>query len=82
MQSPLNFYKHLKQGLETRGFAKLDHDDCSFTYKNIMVLFWVDDCIIYVKETSDFDKVIDSLKDSFLLEQEDNMDGFLGLKTE
>ena len=82
MQNLLNFYEHLRQGLETRGFTKSDHDVCLFTDKKLMVLFWLDDCIIYVKEASDIDKVIDSLKDSFLLEQEDNMVRFLSLKIE
>ena len=30
-QSPLNFYKHLRDGLENRGFTKSNHDDCLFT---------------------------------------------------
>ena len=30
-QSPLNFYKHMKDGLENRGFTKSNHDDCLFT---------------------------------------------------
>ena len=30
-QSPLNFYNHLRQGLESRGFQKSEYDDCLFT---------------------------------------------------
>ena len=30
-QSPLNFYKHLWQGLESREFTKSSYDDCLFT---------------------------------------------------
>ena len=44
-----------------------------------MVLFWVDDCIFYVDDSKAVDKVIDSLKDEFLLEKEDDIAGLLGL---
>ena len=78
-QSPLNFYKHLRQDLESRGFTKSNHDDCLFTNGTVIVLFWVDDCIFYAKDSTCIDKIIDSLKDGFLLEKEDDMAGFLGL---
>jgi hypothetical protein len=79
-QSPLNFYKHLRQGLESRGFVKSAHDDCLFTNGETIVLFWVDDCIFYSKKSSTIDKVILSLKDEFLLEKEEDMAGFLGIQ--
>ena len=79
-QSPLNFYKHLRQGLESRGFVKSDYDDCLFMNGDIMVLFWVDDCIFYSNTNSAIDKLIDNLKDEFLLEKEEDMAGFLGLQ--
>ena len=78
-QSPLNFYKHLKEGLESRGFTKSNHDDCLFTNGDIIVLFGVDDCIVYAKESKTIDNMISSLKDEFLLEREEDMAGFLGL---
>ena len=43
------------------------------------MLFWVDECILYAKDSAAIDKVIDSLKDGFLLEKEDDMAGSLGL---
>ena len=57
-QSPLNFYKHLRQGLESRGFTKSDHDDCLFTSGETIALFWVDDCIFYSKKPSTIDIII------------------------
>ena len=45
-----------------------------------MVLFWVDDCIFYAKDNASIDTIISSLKDEFLLEREEDMAGFLGLK--
>ena len=78
-QSPLNIYKHSRQGLESRKFQQSDYDDCLFTNVNIMVLFWVDDCIFYSKDATSIDKLIDNLKEDFLLEKEEDMAGFLGL---
>ena len=78
-QSPLNFYNHLRQGLESRGFIKSSHDDCLFTNGETIVLFWVDDCIFYSKSAKTIDNVILSLKDEFLLEREEDMAGFLGI---
>ena len=49
-QSPLNFYNHLRQGLESRGFIKSSHDDCLFTNGETIVLFWVDDCIFILSQ--------------------------------
>ena len=37
-QSPLNFYKHLRQGLEDRGFTKAAYDKCPFTNGIVIVL--------------------------------------------
>ena len=78
-QSPLNFYRHLRQGLESRGFIKSAHDDCLFNNGEVIVLFWVDDCIFYSKEMGKIQQIIDSLKNEFLLEKEEDMAGFLGL---
>ena len=79
-QSPLNFYRHLRDGLESRGFKKSNHDDCLFTNGEIMVLFWVDDCIFYAKDDSSINAIISSLKDEYLLKRDEDMAGFLGLE--
>ena len=47
-----------------------------------MILFWVDDCIFFAKDKKMIDEVIDSLNDSFLIEREENVAGFLGLSIE
>ena len=64
-QSLLNFYKHLRQGLESRGFNKSNNDDCLFTNGKVIVLFWVDDCIIYAKNNDAINGLISSLKDEY-----------------
>ena len=76
----MNFYEYLRQGLEDKGFTKSDYDDCLFTNDTIMVLFWVDSYTFYTKEKHIINKVIVSLKDGFLLEQEEDVAGFLGIR--
>ena len=69
-QSPLNFCKHLRDRLESRRFKKSSHDDFLFTNGEIMVLFWVDDCMFHTKYGASINAIIYSLKDDFLLERE------------
>ena len=43
------------------------------------ILFWVDDAIFYTESKTSVDDFILSLKDTFLLEREEDMAGFLGI---
>ena len=45
-----------------------------------MVLFCVDDCILYAKDSTSINIRISDLKDEFLLGREEDMVRFLGLK--
>ena len=42
-------------------------------------MFLVDDCMLYSKEDSKIQKLIDNLKEELLLEKEEDMAGLLGL---
>ena len=77
-QSPLNFYEHLHQGLESRNFIKPDHDDCLFTNVEVIILVWVNYCMFYANVTKKIDQ-FNFFKDLFLLEKENDMAGILGL---
>ena len=68
--------------MESRGFIKSNYDDFLFTNRDMIVLFWVDNCIFYTKDTKTIDKVILSLKDGFILEQKKAMLFFLGIHSE
>lgn len=61
-KSPLNLYKQLRLGLESKGFEKSNYDDYLFTNEGIMVLFWVDNYILYSNSDSSIDKLIENLK--------------------
>ena len=73
-------YKYIWEGLEDCGFTESEYDECLFTNGIVMVLFWVDDTILYTKDKALIDKVILSLKDEYLLEREKDIAGFLGIK--
>ena len=75
----MNFYSRLRKGLKSRGFKKLDNDDCLFNNGDVVVLFWVGDCIFYSKYMNKIQKIIECLKDAFLLEKEEDMAGLLEL---
>ena len=45
-QSSANWYDCLKKGLERRGFRESKADPCVFMKKGIIILTYVDDCIL------------------------------------
>jgi hypothetical protein len=61
-QSPLNFFLHLKSGLEARGFIQSKHDPCLFVLKTVICLCSVDDCLFFAKCDDDIMGVIESLR--------------------
>ena len=46
-QIPLNFYRQLRHGLESRGFEKSNYDECLLNNGEVIVSFWVSDYIYY-----------------------------------
>jgi hypothetical protein len=82
-QSPLNFFLHLKSGLEARGFVQSKHDPCLFVSNTVICLCYVDDCLFFAKCDDDIMGVIESLRKPeptpFELNIEDDVAGFLGI---
>ena len=76
-QSPLNFYNHMQQGLESKWFKKSEYDDFLITNGTMIVLFWVDDRIFHAKEAKEIDVVITRLTDEFLPKREKDVADFL-----
>ena len=57
-QSPLNWFKRLKRGLEHRGFKPSKMDPCLFISKQVLCLVYVDDCLFFARDEADIDKAI------------------------
>ena len=84
-QASSNWYECLKKGLERRGFKESVADPCVFMKKGMMVLVYVDDCILISKEKSMLDQFIHSLAngiEKFEFTDEGSMDKYLGVEIE
>lgn len=86
-ESPRKFYDHLKKGLQDRGLKPSPFDHCLFMGPEVSVVMYVDDCIFFAKDQKDIKAIIKSLReppkdkdwDTFLLSEEEDYAGFLGI---
>ena len=62
-EAPRLWYEKLKKGLEDRGFKLSKVDPCLFFSKKVIVVSYVDDCILFAKCKADIDALIQSFKD-------------------
>ena len=78
----LNWHNKLKTALEDRGFVESLSDPCVFIGKNMVVLTYVDDCILVSKDKSTITQFISSLKhgkENFDFTDEGTMSSYLGV---
>ena len=80
-QSPRNWFLHLTKNLEKIGFKQMtDIDPCLFISKKVVLVSYVDDCVLAAKNQEDIDEVIEALRNAELeLEKESDVAGFLGV---
>ena len=79
-QSPRNFFQYLKNHLADNGLHQSNHDPCLFIGRSLIVVVYVDDVLMFSKDESNFDKLIDSLKRSGVaIRKEGSAEGFLGV---
>ena len=82
-QSPLNFFNHLKEGLEAREWEASKHDPCLFYKNGLTCLVYVDDCLFFGTKGEDVVTEIELLRaskpTSFSLAEESDVAGFLGI---
>lgn len=62
-QGPINFYNHLKEGLEERGFVQSKFEPCLFSNGKAICLVYVDDVLWFSKNEKDIDQAIQDLKE-------------------
>ena len=60
-QSSANWYDCPKKGLERRGFRESKADLCVFMKKGMIILTYVDDCILITNKKETLDQFIHSL---------------------
>jgi hypothetical protein len=79
-QSPRNHFLNLSSKLEDMGFRASDADPCLFVSKKVIVLIYVDDTLLYSRESTDIDAVVTGLRQRGMdLEEEEDVAGFLGV---
>ena len=81
-QASANWYKHLTAALERRGFTPSDNDRCVFFKEGLIVLIYVDDCIIIGKNDMQISDFISSLRtggENFEFTEEGNLEQYLGV---
>ncbi len=77
-----NWYEKLKQSLITRDFSPLKIDPCIFMKNGMILLVYVDDCIIIGDSMMRIDHLIHSLQhgeEQYILTEEGTLDKFLGI---
>ena len=84
-QSSTNWYDFLKKGLERRGFCESKADNCVFMKKGMIILTYVDDCILITNKKETLDQFIHSLANgikNFEFTDEGAIDKYLGVDIE
>jgi hypothetical protein len=79
-QASFNWYEKLRDGLNDRGFKASTVD---YMREGMMILVYVDDCIIVGKDMIDIDQFVLSMQngpENFVLTDEGSIDKFLGIE--
>ena len=82
-QSNYNFYQKLTKALKSRGINPCSTDSCVFASKNLIILVYVDDVLIFSKKKLWIDMFIKSLaegEENFELTDEGSIDKYLGVE--
>ena len=80
-QASLNWHNMLKTVLSDRGFVESISDLCVYITKDLIVLVYVDDCILISKEISAITDFVHSLHTgprNFVFTEEGTLESYLG----
>ena len=76
------WFKHLKKGLSELGFEPSKTDDCVFYKEGLILMIYVDDCLVASKDPAKIDDVIDGLQSKFDMTDEGDITDYLGVNIE
>ena len=79
-QAAFHWNELLTAGLIQVGFTQSESDPCLFLKSDIICVIYVDDTIFFAPKTATIESIITSLKESFELTDEGEVDAFLGIK--
>ena len=83
-QAAANWFEMMKQGLEQQSFKSSKTDPCLFLRNDTIIVTYVDDCLIFSKDKKNIDPLLDNLRKTFKLTDDEGSDinAFLGIKVE
>ena len=76
------WFLHLKAGLEAIGFTQSKIDDCVFYRGTTIFIVYTDDGILIDPDPKKIDEALNEMKQSFNVEDEGNLQDYLGVKVE
>ena len=82
-QASLNWFEKLKQSLTDWGFCPSEIDPCLYLKQNMILLTYVDGCIIFSPSMQSINHLVKSIHDgpeNFQLTDEGDVNKFLGIK--
>jgi hypothetical protein len=77
-QAGLNWFKTLREHLLTISFCQSVLDPCCYMRGNLILLCYIDDCLLFCPDDSAISKAIQELKRAFILEDQGNIATYLG----
>ena len=78
-QAGANWYDTLKTTLLSHGFQQSTVDPCLFLRKDLILVLYVDDCLLFARTDAVLDDFLSKLKSTFSLTSEMDVGAFLGI---
>jgi hypothetical protein len=81
VQASQKWFLKLSAIYEILGFKQSESDPCIFLRKDMIIVLYTDDCLIYSRDTTDIDKFVKTLRNDYkiTLNDPDTIDDFLGI---
>jgi len=78
-QAGLNWFDTLHDHLLDLGFTQSILDPCCYTKGNLILLCYVDDCLLFCSDERKLTQTVDNLKKKFILEDQGDVAAYLGI---
>jgi hypothetical protein len=79
-QAGNNWFDKLRESLHARKFKQSSVDPCLFVRHDIIIVVYVDDCLLFARDDKILDDFIQDLKSDFNLTCEGDVGAFLGIQ--
>ena len=76
------WWEHLSEGLSELGFHQTQTDQCVFIKDDVIILIYLDDCIILFKNKQSIIKILELSRKNYTITYEGEMEEYLGIQLE